>query len=558
MLLESLSRSAARDGTGTEAGCIRQAVHWRLDLTASGHPAGRVARLGEGRRGVLLEIPGHKRSGTRPPAMLLDKADFTLGAPVRPEDNRAVEAARQRHVEWSQLVSAAAAEVDDPAVRGLAAFARGDAEVELPEDFDPSQFLAVYVSGHLPTDSPELRAWWRRRSAQASTGGPSAAGQCSVCGQLGDLVEFVDVPIRGLTRLGGSADMALVSANNKAFEHFGLPRAAASRVCRACGETTHHRLNTLIGSGANRRFLDDVVVLWWSVGEVPDLMTALFEGARPEDVSHMLSAPWRGRPAGTGELDRFEAVVLGTSKARVVVRSWVDQTLPEMANHLAAWFADTAMVTRSAPDAHVAGIALLDQCLRPPGRAATTGPGIPTLLFGCALLGTPLPDQVAQAAVRRVGARGEITHPRAALLRCWLIRKGIPMTEVLNEQAPDAAYRAGRLLALLDQAAYGATRTSLIDRFYSQLSSHPGLVVGRLIELHQHHMAKLKRDRPAQANRLQHEVEDVLAGVEAFPAHLDLAGRSRFALGLYHQQAADRARRAAYQQGPDEPEEGQA
>jgi CRISPR-associated protein Csd1 len=124
------------------------------------------------------------------------------------------------------------------------------------------------------------------------------------------------------------------------------------------------------------------------------------------------------------------------------------------------------------------------------------------------------------------------------------------MTEILDEDNADPAYRAGRLLALLDTAARAATGANLTERFYSQFSAHPGLVVGRLIEVHQHHLAKLRRDRPSQAGRLQREIEATLSGVQSFPAHLDLQGRARFALGLYHQQSADRARRAAYRE-PD-------
>jgi CRISPR-associated protein Csd1 len=120
------------------------------------------------------------------------------------------------------------------------------------------------------------------------------------------------------------------------------------------------------------------------------------------------------------------------------------------------------------------------------------------------------------------------------------------MTEALDVTNPDPAYRAGRLLALLDEAARAATNTSLIERFYAQVSAHPGLVVGRLVDLHQHHIAKLRRDRPGQAGRIQRDIEGVLVDVRDFPAHLDLEGRARFALGLYHEQAAQRARRAAW------------
>lgn len=559
MLLESLARSAATADSDTERGCVRQRVHWRLDLDPHGAPVGPVVRIGDGPGGVDLDIPGRKRSGTKPPPLLLDKGDYTLGVAAKGGDREQARA-KERHESWAELVMSAGQSIDDTGLLALCAFARSTHPVQLPEDFNAAQFLAVYVSGRLPTDNPDVRQWWREH-LEPGAETEIVRDQCAVCGQMGEIVEFVPVAIRGLNRISGSADMALVSANQNSFEHHGLARAASARVCRSCGEATHQRLNALIHSEQNRRFHDDVVLLWWANEEAPDLMTALFDGTRPEDVAHLLSGPWKGPQATLGDPGRFDAVVLGASKARVVVRSWVSETLGEANTNLGDWFTDVAIVERATGEPIVPGIRLLSDSLKPPGTATTAGPDIPTTLFTCALQGSRLPDLIAQATLRRIGTQGQITYPRASLLRCWLTRRGTTMTQSLDATNSDPAYSAGRLFALLDEAAHAATGTNLIDRFYAQLSAHPGLVVGRLVELHQHHLAKLRRDRPAQAGRIQREVEAALAGVDRFPAHLDLEGRSRFALGLYHQQAADRARRAAYSEPHTEtpsPEEDQA
>ena len=504
-------------------------------------------------------MPGGRRSGTKPPPFLLDKGDYTLGVPAK-EGEAEAERAAERHRQWAELVGAASRAVDDPDLGALAAFARSGATVGLPEGYNPAQFVAVYVSGRLPTQDPVLRAWWRARAAEKGPGAAAVVGQCSVCGEVVPIPEFVTVAIKGLDRISHSAQMALVSANQESFEHHGLPRATAARVCQSCGEATHQRLNALIASDQHRRFHDDVALVWWANQEAPDLMAALFDGTRPEDVAHLLSGPWTGRAGAVGGPGRFDAVVLGASKSRVVVRTWVSQTLPDVAANLGAWFADAAIVKRSTGEATVPGIGLLAKSLNPPGRNTSAGPSVPTALFTCALQGAPLPDLLAQGALRRVGPLGELTYPLASLLRCWLTRRSSSMSEALEPANADPAYRAGRLLALLDDGAHAATGTSLIERFYGQFSAHPGLVAGRLIDLHQHHLAKLRRDRPGQAGRLQREIEAVLDGVERFPAHLDLEGRARFALGLYHQQAADRARRAAYNESHPEapaPEEEQ-
>lgn len=117
----------------------------------------------------------------------------------------------------------------------------------------------------------------------------------------------------------------------------------------------------------------------------------------------------------------------------------------------------------------------------------------------------------------------------------------------LDTAGKDVAYRCGRLLALLDAAARTATsaRNDLVDRSYAAASTMPASTFPRLLKLHRAHINKLRRDRPGAAARIQAEVEEVLDGVSSLPALFRPSEQARFALGLYHQQAAGRARRMA-------------
>ena len=119
------------------------------------------------------------------------------------------------------------------------------------------------------------------------------------------------------------------------------------------------------------------------------------------------------------------------------------------------------------------------------------------------------------------------------------------MTE-LDLKATDPPYLCGRLLALLDSASWFATsaNNSLVDRNYAAASTMPGLTFPRLLRLHRAHIDKLRRDRPKVAYRLQESVEDVMAPLDDFPRTFNPSEQGRFAIGLYHQQAADRAARS--------------
>jgi hypothetical protein len=66
----------------------------------------------------------------------------------------------------------------------------------------------------------------------------------------------------------------------------------------------------------------------------------------------------------------------------------------------------------------------------------------------------------------------------------------------------------------------------------------------RLLRLHRSHLDKLKRDNPGAAFRIDRTVTEIMngfGGTSGLPAHLGMAEQGRFALGLYHQEAASRA-----------------
>lgn len=109
----------------------------------------------------------------------------------------------------------------------------------------------------------------------------------------------------------------------------------------------------------------------------------------------------------------------------------------------------------------------------------------------------------------------------------------------LDENRTDPAYRLGRLFAALEKTqvdALGRNLNSTIrDRYYGAASATPRAVFPRLLRTYQHHLAKLEGGRKVNREKL---VQEVLAPVRDFPAHLNLADQGLFALGYYHQMRA--------------------
>ncbi len=123
----------------------------------------------------------------------------------------------------------------------------------------------------------------------------------------------------------------------------------------------------------------------------------------------------------------------------------------------------------------------------------------------------------------------------------------------LDKDNKNAAYRCGRLLAVLEEVQRRAipnVSATIVDRFFGTASSAPVSVFGRLLRGAQPHLAKLERDNRGAYVGLQRRLEDILGGLAVhrrgaiytgFPGTLSLQEQGLFALGYYHQRASDRA-----------------
>ena len=112
----------------------------------------------------------------------------------------------------------------------------------------------------------------------------------------------------------------------------------------------------------------------------------------------------------------------------------------------------------------------------------------------------------------------------------------------LNTAETNIAYRLGRLFAVLEKAqrdAIPSASATIKDRFYGAASATPRAVFPQLLRSAQHHIQKA--DYGFKSDKL---IEEILQGVESFPAHLSLDDQGLFALGYYHQRQAFFAKRA--------------
>ncbi|MFN9027151.1 MAG: type I-C CRISPR-associated protein Cas8c/Csd1, partial [Akkermansiaceae bacterium] len=179
------------------------------------------------------------------------------------------------------------------------------------------------------------------------------------------------------------------------------------------------------------------------------------------------------------------------------------------------------------------------QILRETARVADE---IPPLLSGAIarsiIEGTPYPEGLFTAIIRRIHADRSINYLRAATLKAVLTRNHNQIIPImLDTQNTDPAYLLGRLFAALEKTqedSLGNLNAGIRDRFYSSASATPAAVFPRLLRTYQHHLSGLNGGAKVNRERL---IQEILSSVDAsgFPNQLSLKKQGIFAIGYYHQ-----------------------
>ncbi|MEA5419876.1 type I-C CRISPR-associated protein Cas8c/Csd1 [Spirulina sp. CCNP1310] len=571
MLLKALADHAQRiDPTPAMYG--PSPVRWIISLTLDGQLRGDLLTpLGDkkNKRGEPKILPHISRSSGISPKLLADTGEYVLGIPKpKSKPDRIVDC----HQQFKDLARHCAEVTQEPTVKAIVQFLdrwnpEGDRHL-LPPDFDPSMVITFQVmtpSGPvIPAEDKaqltSIQQFWANY-----TGGTEEAenlGYCLVSGNYGPVEQRLPFTIKGVP--GGQASgTALVSANSKAFESYGLANSLTSPISRDAGEAFAKALNHLLKErDSHLRISDKAVYAWWTK-EATEFDIVSFLDKPSEAQVEDLIAGVKKQPNAAAleqlEQDRFYAVALTANNARTVVRSWLNITLGEVRENLGRWFRAQRVVSPTGEDPKLFGLYALAACAYRDVNKEML-PRMPTALFCTALQGKPLPDELLASVVRRIRVDKDykVTHPRAALIKLYLtFNKIIPMTktESMEQLNPNPnfkdpldtiPYHCGRLLAQLEQIQRTALGTkinaTLVDRYYGAMSTTPGKVMGVLIQGAQAHLSKIRKNKPGAHHNLQLDLEEIFSRIQDnLPSSFTMQEQSIFALGYYHQRAQNTA-----------------
>jgi CRISPR-associated protein Csd1 len=542
-------------------------VKWIVNIDLEGNLLG-FDDLGDREKRMLPDL---KRSSGIKPKLLADKCDYVFGFA---EADTSQEKVAERHRQFKELVDKCAKYTQVSSVIAVAKFLNNwqperDNEKLIVRGVEPSQvatFSVKYPDGTtvIPADSRSnltaIESFWSKYlTGEDDEGTQQVIMTCLVTNQERPVEDRLPVAIKGIPN-GQTSGTALVSANALPFTSYGLKNSLTSPICREAGEGFAKALNYLLASDDSKFILNNnVAFVFWTQNSTK-IKSAVWKNDQPKKIREILVNLIKGeKRLARLKSDRYYAVALSASGARVVVRDWIDIALDKAIQNLINWFdAQDIVDTWGEEDEkrRYLSIYQLSKCLYRDASKEDIA-RISTQLIRVAIQGGKLPQELLAQLIRRNRADRDINRDRAALIKLVLTTQYPNQMNNMNclnedpqftEPLDRTAYYCGRLLAQLaqiqEQALGRDVNATLIDRFYGAASATPGKVLGKLVEDAQPHLARIRKDKRGVYEALQQQLEEIICNISPetgkFPTNLNTVQQSIFALGYYHQRAHNR------------------
>jgi CRISPR-associated protein Csd1 len=554
-----------------------QPVRWYINLNANGELEGFTPLGGTGKsdkRGLNVVVPDLIRTVGIKAKLLVDNGEYVLGVAKDGADAKKVV---QRFESFKALVRACLEVTNEPSLNIVMTFLESwvpDLErvKQLAPGFDSGDTVAFRIADEVPSDLPSVQQFWALHTGSSadtneSRDSISNTAQCLVTGEITTVEARMPAKVKGIPG-GQTSGTSLVSANAKAFEHYGLENSLTSPISRDAAERFTKALNHLIASENSRLYVGALIYTFWTRQKSAFNPWKLLSNPKPDEVKLLFSSSFSGSESHGVRGNEFYALALSASGGRTVVRDWLETTIPEAQRNLERYFKAQEICTQDGTTTDHHGIFPLTSSLYRDASKEMTA-NIPAHFVRVAIKGGVLPLQILESAVRRARAESNLTHPRVAAIKLALSTqaKGEAFMDLtqLNPDPPlhprDAlAYQCGRLLSELEaiqRAALGKINATIVDRYYGSASSTPQSGFAPLLSGVQAHLSKLRKNKGGTYEAKQKVLEEILAhfplknGVPQFPSSLMVREQGVFAIGYYHQRAHNRAAAEAFKAARD-------
>lgn len=550
-----------------------QKISFRIRI----RPDGTLAQIEDARtpdekgklQNTVLLVPGEAKppgAGINP-GLLWDNQTYLLGR--QPEDKPAgfgvkrFEALRQRHLDLEE-------KIEDPSFSAVCRFL---------EQWSPEQLSAHPILNDVGTgfgifalqaekrpvqESQRVQEWWRG-TLESEESGDSLSARCLLTGEIGSIARL-HPKIKGVTG-AQAAGASIVSFNASAYESYGKTQSYNAPVGENAAFQYGTALNSLLTgpqSAKHRIRIGDTTTVFWTdqptiledcladfLGSGSQAADEIEDIGKREQLQRLLEAVRSGgRYQDLGERDTpFHILGLAPNAARVAIRfyhrSTTQDLLAKLHDHqhcleIVRQFTEPVGKRFADPE-----FPAIWQILRETARVSDE---IPPLLGGALaraiVEGTPYPEGLFTAILRRIQADRTINYLRAATLKAVLVRnhqQNIPIMLDLTNNNP--AYLLGRLFAALEkiqeeghyEQTQGRLEKTIREKYFSSAAATPASVIPRLEQLSTHHRRHLKSGRKIYFDNLIQEIKWHQSPTAKTKRTHTLEEQGLFILGYYHQ-----------------------
>jgi CRISPR-associated protein Csd1 len=577
MILRALYDLAQQEGLAEDLDYEPAQIRYVLVLG----PRGTSATIQD--RAELVPAEGKKKAEIRKPTipiprrsgrtsgncaeLLVDKSDYVLG--WDPAGKTSPEKAADRHSLYRELVEKALAaqapgSQEEAALQALLAFVSQEQEPRIQPIKDAlercasekdkkelaSAFFSVEYAPIGPTPIhllPGVRTFWKGTRSDDK----EADARCLVTGQP-------CVPVDKHPQLknvpgGNTSGTSLISFNSSVFLSYGQGGSASAPIGRDASEAIGNALNRLLSRTPAKpdgtllrkrhvRLSADTVALFWADGDSElDWFEQFAED--PDAVEALLLAPHTGRKPAIEDPSAFHMLVLSGAQGRTMVRAYGCRTTATVAGEVRRYLSQVRIL-RPYKGEGVYPMRVYLRSLAALGDEKNLPPQLAGDLYMAILEGRAFSRMILDAALRRTrmeGPEGEAFAARCGLIRAYFLRNADTPKEItvsLDPNNQEHGYLLGRLLATLDklqQDALGSVNATLVDRYYGSASTTPGAVFPTLIRRSQHHLGKLRKEKPGLAINQEKLLQNICGSLDRFEKTLPLEQQGLFALGFHHQ-----------------------
>ena len=506
-----------------------------------------------------LEVPLHeKRTSGVKAQFLCDKMEYLLGVPQKGKD---ATKALKCFIDFKDKHLAKEKEINAPEYSALCRFLElwnpeNGPELAILEqtgtNFGAFQIRGSKVYIH---DASAIKNWWIAKQVEPNK--DEVVEQCLVTGQSSATCRL-HPDIKGF-----KSSIALVGIQEKtSYESYGRSKTENCPISKEAAFRYATSLNALLDGPRrekHRIYISGTAAVFWTdkschtencLAELFSAVSAAIEQdqdpTKRSELERLLKAVQQGTHFQEFENTNTDFHILGLEQPnpgrfsiRFYHRSSVAELLSKLHNHQSCFemvrqFTEPVGKRFADPE-----FPAIWQILKETARVADE---IPPLLGGALtraiISGSPYPEGLFSAIIRRIHADRTISYLRTASLKAVLVRNHkLQIPIMLDTESIDPSYLLGRLFSALEKTqedALGNVNAGIRDRFYSSASATPASVFPRLLRTYQHHLSKLNGGAKINRERL---VQEIISSIESsgFPNQLALKKQGIFAIGYYHQ-----------------------